>query len=194
MSIFTTLWKLPTYVSYAWKAYAVHAVIKEAAASFPSESIALGDLAPLRIWLDKYTPVLAQWAVWTPTAIDDQAVVVLRLLIQEYWTVIEKAVVLLRLGADWNVQELAESVQDTHDRLLAGSSSEVEVGDALTVILLVLTSIRTLLEVRRARREGQQTVPPAVTPEVSPETDGEASPAPVRRRPVADLLKRIFSN
>ncbi|MDR3181700.1 MAG: hypothetical protein LBT89_02075 [Planctomycetaceae bacterium] len=180
MSIFTEIWNIPKYLGYAAKALKIKSTISEAVAAFPGFSADDGNYTQLKTWLDKYIPSLTEWAGWTPITLDDQAVAVLRLLINDYWAVILSGIEAIQGNKEVNVQELAASVQDTHDRLLNSSATDVEPEEALTVVLCIVSVIRCIVEIRRAKREKKEEV---ITPEVTP----------VRKRPVIDFFKRLFS-
>ena len=129
----------------------------------------------LLAFMDKYSLLLVEYATWTPTEMDDNAVAVIRCVITDHRDIVIHLIDWVRKGYNPTQEELLGMVKDV------SNAATDEYGDPMTALYI----ISILYNALRFLRDQQ------IIPVVLPDTTIIDPPQPVKR-PVINFIRTIF--
>jgi len=166
---FTNLW---TYYGYFCKARRVQSDFAKAREAWNSIGGFNASTGKLLNFVNEHSLVLVEYATWTATDLDDQAIAMIRLILIDHRDTLETMIDRIRNGQNMTTTEMLAMTEVV-------SVVPNEYGDPMSVLFILSILYQTLLLLRK------QKLP-------TPDTD-TVPPEPVKR-PVLNFIRKLFNN
>jgi len=175
-NILQSFTNLFTYIGYCRKALRVKSDFAKAVADWNAIGGFDASTEQLLTFLDDYSLTLVEYATWTETDLDDQAIAMIRFIVVDHRGTFEAMIDRLRSDQHLTTTEvmvMTETVCATSDKC----------GDPITVLSVLIAMYRMLVWLRQHKQ------PTPDTDTVPPDT----TTPPNQNRPVINFVKKILS-